>query len=245
MQQQVQREQAHELPEWQVRLRERLLTKNGEGAEAILNELSAEEALTALRDTLLPEAQRQGAALKQRNLLLLIFILYLLAWEITDDYVKIPIFSVLISLLILSVLYMLWRLRAQRSLQLWSNSYRLVPSLVVQATTVEALSPLLDLFGWWSTQEGEMSRGQKEAQIALKRLLVRVTPHEACSLTENNRLVLLRLAQNAETEVDLGIGALLTLGAMNEARVRPIAQKLTGSFLPRVREAAKECLQAI
>ncbi len=48
MQQQAQREQAYELPEWQVRLRERLLTKNGEGAEAILSELSAEEALTAL-----------------------------------------------------------------------------------------------------------------------------------------------------------------------------------------------------
>ena len=69
-----------------MRLRERLLTKNGEGAEAILSELPAEEALIALRDTLLPEAQRQGAALKQRNLLLLIFILYLLAWEITDNY---------------------------------------------------------------------------------------------------------------------------------------------------------------
>ena len=79
----------------------------------------------------------------------------------------------------------------------------------------------------------------------LIRLLNRLTIDEARALTENNRLALLNLAQKAEDEVDMGVAALLVLGTMGEPRVRPVAQRLTTSFLPRVREAAKECLQSI
>lgn len=257
---QAQREQS-ELPEWQVRLRERLLTKNGEGAEAILSELSTEEALTCLRDTLLPEVQSQGSALAVRNITLLVLVFSAMTARFVRSFLKdfyphllTPTLYIVMAVLI-GVLFVLWLfaiVRSKRLARLWASAYPLFTTRLISPLGSEAASALIDIFGWFGgfALTPPLSTANQEShntlilttKKTLIRLLNRLAPEEALGLTENNRVVLRRLAQNAEDEVDMGIAALLTLGTMGEGRVRPVAQKLTTSFLPRVREAAKECL---
>jgi hypothetical protein len=262
-----------ELPEWQRHLRERLLTGKGHAFDALLSEIPAEEALTAIRDILLPETQTHEKTLVFRNNigLLAIFplIAFLTAWRVGDVVNLNPLDPrILVPLGILGAIFGALSFKARRLLRLWARCYLLLPELLPRVQTGNALSALIDFVGWFgtfgdtvpvhaSTPMGFGTIGAidaasrvSDAHTNLKRtarqkmtqLLGRLSVEEAKALTENNRLVLLKLAQKAEDEVDMGIAALLVLGTMGEARVRPVAQKLTKSFLPRVREAAKECL---
>jgi hypothetical protein len=277
---QAQQQPQTEHPEWQSRLRERLLTGKGHGADSLLSEIPAEDALTAIRDILLPEAQRQGKALAVRNvlgfLMLWPVLALMFAWRLQGDLpidlTSPKVLALLVGpLLLLMVLWLVYHLKSHRLALLWGKIYLLLPELLGRVQTGAALSALIDFVGWFQTfgdtapvhagtPSGYGTLGaieaasrvadahtnlRRTARHKMTQLLGRLSAEEARALTENNRLVLLKLAQKAEDEVDMGIAALLALGTMGEARVRPVAQKLTASFLPRVREAAKECLQSI
>lgn len=276
MQQQAQREQVAELPEWQARLRERLLTGKGHATDSLLSEIPAEEALTAIRDILLPETMSQEKTLILRKsvgiLMLFPLVAFLIALRVGSIVNLSPLdLRILLPLGILGALFGFLSFKARRLLRLWTRCYLLLPELLPRVQTGDSLSALIDFVGWFGTfgdtaplHSGtsvgfgtlgaiEASSRVADAHTNLKRmaqkkmtqLLGRLSVEDAKALISNNRLVLLKLAQKAEDDVDMGVAALLTLGAMNEARSRPIAQKLTGSFLPRVREAAKECLKSL
>lgn len=260
-----------ELPEWQRHLRERLLTGKGHVADALLSEIPAEDALIALRDILLPEALKQGKSLAIRNtlglLMMLPLVASLFAWRLRNaiplDFNDPKVYlSLGLPLAFLVTLWLFFDLKSHKLTQLWVKVYRVLPELIPRVQSSDGLSALIDFFGWFqtfganppvhagmssnTTEVTETHQKLKQAtQRSMIRLLGRLSADEARALTANNRLVLLKLAQKAEDEVDMGIAALLALGTMGEVRVRPVAQKLTTSFLPRVREAAKECLQSI
>ena len=175
---------------------------------------------------------------------------------------------ILVPLGILGVIFGILSFKARRLLRLWTRCYWLLPELLPRVQTGDSLSALIDFVGWFGTfgdtapqHSGTFMRFgalktiessllmtdahnnlKRMAQKKMVQLLGRLSVEDAKALTENNRQVLLKRAQKAEDDVDMGVAALLTLGAMNESRARPIAQKLMESFLPRVREAAKECL---
>ncbi|WP_309721744.1 hypothetical protein [Armatimonas sp.] len=175
-------------------------------------------------------------------------------------YLLTPALSIVMALLLFGV-FIVWLIAVMKSKRLgrlWGCVYPMLSARISLSLGSEATSALLDIFGWFGgfaqippQYQGLSSTNDQHIDLILRakktlsRLLNRLTTEEARALTENNRQVLLRLAQNAEMEVDLGIGALLTLGVMQEARARPVAQKLIKSFLPRVREAARECFKSL